>query len=159
MNILLIILIFILIFFLIKTSNNNLMSNNDNKQYKINYDLNQTLIDSKSIKEKKKLLNYDHYNIGIDNDVDRFLNTKSEFDYGHFNQIVENGNLHNKNIKKVYDDLITDYKKINKKKEILEDNNEIIIYKDENIENGGIITDKNNNELFAFDQIINYSNF
>ena len=153
MNILLIIVIFIIIIIIFKKSKNNLISNN-----KINYDLNQTLIDSETIKNKK-LLNYDHYNIGIDNGVDRFFNTKSEFDYKQFNQIIDNGNLYNKNIKEVYDDLTTDYKKINKKKEILEENNEITIYKDESIENGGIIINKNNNELFAFDKISNYSNF
>jgi len=157
----LVIIIILLIFFFYRYNENTDEIEITEKKFKIEYDLNQNFIDYD--KNKKKI--YHDQNIhtkGIDNNVDRFINTKSEYDYNNkqLNQIINSSELQNKNIKEVYDNLITDFRKVNKKKEINQEKDNIIYYKDESILNGGLIDSKNNNELYGFDNIVNeYSNF
>jgi len=156
-----IIFIIIIILFLIKKSNNllpvnnNLNINEDENNDKLNYNFNYNSINNSNIN--------DPYLLGLNSDIERFVETKKRFNYNYnyetigidnpFGEDIHFNKPNDQTIKDTYDNLILDYKKINEQKEIINNKDYITKYKNESLLNDGNL----GNGIFANDINNNYS--
>ena len=114
--IILILLIIILIICYINYKNNcenYYLSSEDNTNY---------YLKNNNLKNKNNL-NIDPYLLGLNGDIERFIETKKRFNYDINNQMIEIDDpfksINNPNdltIKETYDNLVVDYKKLNNEK-------------------------------------------
>ena len=142
-------IIIILLFFSIKKSNNllqvnnnlNINKNENKKYYKLNYNFNYNLINNSN--------KNDPYLLGLNSDIERFVETKKIFNYYYnyetigidnpFGEDIQFNKPNDQTIKDTYDNLILDYKKINELKLINDTNLDTDIFANDISNNYSII--------------------
>jgi hypothetical protein len=160
MNILITIIFLLIILIILKKCSYNSKNIYTDLKKKFNFFIDDNTINETNLlltKKTNNILSNDLYNQGINNDIDRYLDIKSKFDYSYNNEDIteklEINNLNDHKIKDFYDNLITDYKKNTEKKNIILINDNEIIYENEKSENNGKINDN----LSAFDKLDDFS--